>query len=298
MNNLKAFFYIYKKSATSALYYKEVLDSKSKLTFKYFLMLSLALTLIWGTKAPVVLLPEVVKSVNEFTKAVKNSFEPDLVINFQDNKWAINKPEPYLIPLTLIGEKERTDLQLPKNFIVLSHTGTIDDMDRFDTLILVNSKNIISKGEGQIKVTPIENLPNAQITKTDFDGFITQAANTFNNFRATLVFLAYVGIFLYFFVIKGSNLFMTAFFVWLFSKFLSFKPNYKQSIKISAHTATIPLTLLVVTKLLGSKFDPNIFMWSEMLNFVIAMGVVYKLSKNQSTQSVGQVDDKAASIEA
>jgi hypothetical protein len=233
-------------------------------------------------------IPAAQKAIVEFANSAKEMFPQDLVITIQDNKWALNKPEPFIVALP--ESNKPTEKNGPKNLIILSQNGTIDDLNRLDTIILVNAKNVLVRESAGFRAYPLENLPNGTIDRNDFDGFIAQALQFAKMLPYALVAFIFVGSLLYFALFQGSNVLTFALLIWLVSAIIKTKRTYTESARITAHTATLPMLIMLVSKVFG--FQIPIPMWFELTNIIFAIIVLVKLNKN------GEIEKEAASIEA
>lgn len=267
-----------------------MLKTRTSLTVKYFLMLSLLLSIVLSIKISLVQIPQAQKAVTDISSSARDMFLQDLVITIKDNKWEINKPEPFIVPFPINDSASDKDSTDPKNILILYQGGTIEDLDKLDTLILVNAKNVLVRESKGFRVYPLENLPNGTITRSDFDGFMNQMLNFTKNLPYLLVVFIFIGTLFYFAVFQGSNVLFFALGVWLISTILKKKIDYTASARITAHAATLPMAIMIVTKLIGYQIP--VPFWFEITTVVFAIIVLVKLSNN------GEIDTEAASIEA
>ena len=267
-----------------------MLKTRASLTVKYFLTLSLLLSIVLSIKISLVQIPQVQKAVVDLSNSARDMFLQDLVITIKDNKWMINKPEPFIVSFPIndsAPDKDNTD---PKNLLVLYQDGTIENLDDLDTLILVNAKNVLVRESKGFRAYPLENLPNGTITRSDFDGFMNQMLNFAKNLPYLLVAFIFIGTLFYFAVFQGSNVLFFALGVWLISTILKKKIDYTASARITAHATTLPMVIMVITKLVGYQIP--ISFWFEITTIVFAVAVLVKLGNG------GKIDSEAASIEA
>jgi len=176
MNKLKTFFYSLKNSISSPKYYADVVKTKTKFSVKYYLMLSLLLSVISTVAISTVVIPTIKIFLTDFSEDLKNSYPEDLVMTFKESGWDVNKEEPVLIPMP---EKitsqfpDDDDIKIPSNLIVMYKEGTINDLDELDTFFLMNKENIIYKEQdGKIVAQPLDQLPDAEITKSDVNSLV------------------------------------------------------------------------------------------------------------------------------
>lgn len=212
------------------------------------------------------------KIVAEVSNSARDMFPQDLVVTIVDNKWSLNKPEPFIVPAPVLDN----DVDAPKNFVVLYQNGTIEDITKFDTLVLVNAKNLLVRESSGFRAYPLDNLPNGTITRADFDGFINQLLGLAKNLPYLIVIFIFAGTLLYFAVLQGSNVLTFALLVWLTSAILKKNIGYTASARITAHAATLPMIIMVIAKLLD--YQMPVPFWFELLNLIFALAVLAKLA--------------------
>jgi hypothetical protein len=280
MNKLKTFFYIFKNSITSPEYYKELLETKFAYTIKYYVMLSLFLSLIVTSFLSIKMIPGSKEGLRLGTEEIKKTYPDDLTISVKDGSWTINKPEPYVIPLPEFSKtKENTGID---NILVFYKQGTIDDFNNFKTFALVNETNILAKdSNSSIKVTPIKELPNFDLNKTKVNEF----------FDKLYSYLKYVPFFLPLFIFIWQMLFnflgVRIFYilwiglvVYLFSLIRKNKVSYKSACRVAIHTMTIPLILEVVLSFVD--FTIPLSSWFFIINIILSIVVLERLSKEKT----------------
>jgi len=238
--------------------------------------MGLLFSLVLTVKLSFTILPVLKQGIKEINQTAKTIFPNDLAIAIKDGQWSINQPEPFVTAFPNL-EGNQQDYAAPKNFVVLFREGTIDDLTKYDTIALINSKNILVRESGGFKAYPLENLPNGEIRKQDFDNFIDK---TF----ALMLQLANLGILAIFLwavlsmvVFRGIYVPFFAGLTWLVGRIANFKLNYDQASKLSIHTITLPLTVYAITKFFGYTI-PFVF-WFSLLHLLFIVVVIVYLAK-------------------
>ncbi len=284
MQKLKALYYSISKSLTSIPYYKDLENVRPSFSYKYYLGLSLLLAFILSLGFVFLKANKVVAEVKSTATLVKKMYEDDLVITMKNGEWSLNKPEPYAVNLNINQPGEDPLTSGKKHFIILAHEGTLDKFDEYDTHVLINAKNLISKDRNGFSVTPIEklNIPNGQITKTDFNYFVDGLLGYTKWIKPLGFLLSLIGWFLFFVLIKGSNLFVVALPLWLFGQIISYnlKFKYSDALKITLHAATLPMLIFTATKLFNyEQLDKGLLIWVEVATMLLGIFIIGFLNK-------------------
>jgi hypothetical protein len=180
MQKLKSFIFIFKNSLLSFDYYKDVIQTPVSFSVKYYIILALIVSLVTTGAISARLLPKLQPELNNLVSQVQNYYPDELVLTMTDGKLSINKDEPYVIPLPKALAENQTDGQqdentekLPENLVVLDSQGTIDNLETYNTLILINSANVLYRDQnGKIEVYPLKDMPNGQFNKQNFNELV------------------------------------------------------------------------------------------------------------------------------
>jgi hypothetical protein len=277
---LRAFGYVYFKSLTSFSYYRDILKTNFKFSVKYFLFVALATTLIFTIKTAVTVVPGISAKMNGFMASTKNFYPDDLVFTIKNGEWSVNRPEPFIVALPQTDEVEQAT-ETPKNIIVFYNTGTIEDLKTLDTMVLVNKVNVLYRdGEG-IGGYPIKSLPDSRFDRTEFD----EISTFFNLILRSLPVLFVLGTFV---VVLLGNVVGRAFYfvwigllVWLASMISGQKLDYKNSVKIAVHSATLSITVEMLLELFNQTLP--IMFWFSLTNLFFAVLVLVNMKKANNT---------------
>lgn len=282
---LKAFGYVYYKSLTSFSYYRDILKTNFKFSVKYFLFVAVAVTLITTIKAAITLVPDMTQKMGGFVTSIKNFYPDDLVFTIKNGEWSVNRPEPFIVALPQTEEVKQATTT-PKNIIVFYNTGTIEDLQTLDTMVLVNKVNVLYRdGEG-IGGYPIKSLPDSRLDKAE----VTRLIGPFNSALRALPILFIFGIafFMLFGNIVGRAIYFAwiGFLVWLGTQITGLKFDYKNSVKIAVHSATLSITI----ELLLGLFDQTlpIMFWFSLTNLFFAVLVLVNMKKANGAAGVAE----------
>ena len=135
MKKIKTFLYVLKNSISSPKYYNDIVKTKINFSIKYFLALSLLVSVISVIGYSITYLPNYISEINTAYKSIEEGFPEDLIIEFKDGTWSSNKEGPVIIKQVDLGEGSK----LPENLFVFDRDGTIEKIDEYNTMFLVNS---------------------------------------------------------------------------------------------------------------------------------------------------------------
>ena len=281
MNKLKTFFYIFKKSIASPDYYKELLETKFSYSVKYFLVLSIFASLITSAFVSVKTIPSLKSGINNFAKQVKESFPDDLVISFKSGQWTINRPEPFMVAMPK-GADIKIDDKTVDNAVVFLKTGTIDDLEKFNTYSLFNETNFLYRDDTNgITVKPLKDFPDAEINKPNVNNLVDKAYTYLAYLPYFLPVLIFASILLFnYWGGKIIYILWVGLLVYLFTLIRKDKIGYKNSCRIAIHTMTIPLLVDLVLTCVGVVLP--IQGWFLVANLILAGFIVIKMQKSGS----------------
>lgn len=263
MQKLKSFFYSYINSLYSTNYYRQLQTTAVSQSYKFFFGLIIVSAIFTSVFLSIKGAKIVQKYISEITANLIEKFPDDLVITVKDNVWSMNRSEPVLLatPDTLKQSdpkdpEQDTQVKFPKNLFALYPAGTIEDLDKLETFILVNEKNIIVKESSQsIKTTPITNLPNGTFNKTDFIKNVTRLTSlvwipaVFIGIISNLIFLSFGLIY----AIFSTAVSVVA--TLLASKIVGKSVSKDTAIKTGIHSLSIPVTINTILMMTDLSID-------------------------------------------
>lgn len=279
MSKIKAFFYIFSKSLTSPEYYKDVVSSEKKLSIKYFFSLALLASLITSVHTLVPLIPKVKENLINVVQEAVNIYEDDLIITAEDGEISVNKPEPYIVPFPW---EENFTPDTPKNLIVFDKNGTVDDfLNKYDSLAMINSSNLILRNQSGIRVESLEQVPDGSLTKDDILRFASKVENVLVYVPYLLSFFVFFGVFAYYAFLRFVYVFIVAAFLFVFGKIKKLDYRYQDYLKISIHTFTLPLVIEIAFRFVDPAFLARVPMWFFMVNVLFGVFIVLALVRNR-----------------
>jgi hypothetical protein len=293
VKRVKAFIYILTKSLTSVDYYKDVVNTSLSFSLKYLAVLSAILILISATVGSVRASPELQKEVSGILNQVRQTYPADLVIKVQDSNWTVNRPQPFVVAMpanikalvaqeyTYESTQTPSPAHVPNNLVVLDKAGTIDDLKKLDTLVLINDKNILTTDQdGNVQTSPLQNIQNFELNKTTFNNTITNIENL-NKLLPIFAggFLA-LSMAFYYAIRAIVYLGFLGIVIWVLSKLAGLKLNYVKAYKIGLHTMTAPLILETLFTILNVITLPSL--WYFAVNFILVLVVLITLRKERN----------------
>jgi len=278
MRKIKAFIYVFKKSCTSPIYYRDLIRTNVGFSIKYLLFLIFFISLIFSIRLGFTI-PNLKNTLDNVLLNVSKSVPDDFVLKIKDGKWELNKPDPFYIPIPeeMKRYESKEDINTGiENSVVFYRNGVIEDLENMKTLVLVNDVNVIYRDTEGIRAYPVENMPDSEINKEGISKYIDNAKIYVTVFLIAIVPVALIisfiliSIYCLFYFPAVSLLFL------FIATIVKNKISYKESFQITAHTSTIPLILYVLYVLSGI----NIGYFMLLVLFLNLLISVYVLKKS------------------
>ncbi|OGK15559.1 hypothetical protein A2774_06070 [Candidatus Roizmanbacteria bacterium RIFCSPHIGHO2_01_FULL_39_12c] len=264
MNYLKVFWYVFRKSFSSAEYYHDVIKAPFSFSLKYFLFYALLMAAISTLFLSVRLFFPLSDFLQRFPTIITKVYPEDLEIRIRNGVVTTNAPEPYIISIDEFEEEleELEDVRgitsdEIKNILVIDTNAGIDDLESYQTFVLL-TRNHISyyRDDGRIETVLLSDIKNFTLNERVIRG-------QYNKF---LPFLRFLSLFLIPFLFTGSFLFFSvgqmfylavaALLLFLGSKLISYPISYLKAYQIDLHLATIiaPFFLLMSAMKIQAEF--------------------------------------------
>jgi hypothetical protein len=289
IQRMKAFPYIFFHSLADIPYYNRILKTPLSFSFKYFFVLATLVSLITSLTITIKISPEIKKSLNQSLTIIKTTYPQDLVITSKNNQWSVNKPEPVAIPMPF-GQTPKIP-NFPSNIIVFLKNGTVDDVQKLNTLVLVNEKNILvqsgntdenGKYTSKLETYPIQNIPDGTF---DYNSLIKAIENIQKlGGLIEFVIIGLLSVFIWFYncIFRLIYLLIVGTFIWLVSLAVGTKYKFGESYRIAIHTLTLPslIDLMLATTDINFPFP----FWFLSLNLIYACVVVIVLAKSKKAE--------------
>ena len=282
MQRLKTFLTTFYKSLASPKYYADILQAKFSFSLKYFLMLALLSSIVSVGLLSVEILPKAKTAVDAFNRQILRAYPSDLVITAKDGQLTSNKTDPIVVPVPLEtpNDFKNTKSQI-KNVLVFDPNGTVDDLKKYETAILINKSNVIVQGENdQIRIQPLKNIPDGSFTYSDFviaAGKLERLLAYVPYFLGTLMLTA---LFVTFIVSGLVISFFLSLIFWIFAKITHLNLSLAKTYQISLHIFTLYAVLDIVDQISSRGFPYGI-------NFIAALiyglFIISKIQKTPTT---------------
>ena len=281
MSKLKAFFYSFYKSVSSLNYYKDVVLAPLSFSVKYFFMLTILLSVGISTVATISTLPKIQKGLNSFINTAANYYPDDLIITSKGGQISINKSEPFIVPFPKrsLELTSQTKKEL-ENLIVFDSNGTLDDMEKYKTLMLVNKSNLLIQSQDKIEARSFKDYPDGKLTKQEVVKAI-DSIKPFISLVPVIMFLAILfGTLLYYAGVKFVLVLPVALGLMLAGNIKKLQMPFSKYLQIALHTFTLPLIVEIVSMVV--KFPIQLPLWFFILNLLFGILVVSKLKPNSN----------------
>ncbi len=164
-----------------------------------------------------------------------------------------------------------------ENLIVFYKEGTIEDLEVFKSIALLNEKNIIIRNNDGIDAFPIEKIPDFVFNKDTFNKFVDTLTKVAKVFPYLIVIASFV---FSFFMISVSRIIYSGFaglVLFVVAKVMDTKIKYDQAVRIIVHGMTVPFIINVLLVVFGVL--NTIPGWFFILNFIMAILAILEIKK-------------------
>ena len=249
-------------------------------------MLTILLSIGISSVTTILTFPKIQKELNTFINTASSYYPNDLIITSKGGQVSINKPEPFIVPFPK-GSLELTSQTKKEleNLIVFDSNGTLDDMEKYKTLILLNKSNLLIQSQDKIEARSFKDYPAGQLTKKNVIKTIN-SVKPFLSFIPIIMFLAILfGTLLYYAGVKFVLVLPVALGLMLVGNIKKLQMPFSKYLQIALHTFTLPLIVEIVSMVV--KFPIHVPLWFFVLNLLFGVLVVSKLPEKQTpaTQS-------------
>lgn len=245
-------------------------------------MLTVLVSIGISSVTTIITFPKIQKGANAFINTASGYYPDDLVITSKGGQISINKPEPYIVPFPKGSLKPAPQTQKePVNLIVFDSNGTLDDLEKYKTLILVNKSNLIIKSQDKIEVRSFKDYPDGKLTKQEIVKTI-DAIKPFISFIPAFMFIAILfGTLLYYSGIKFVLLLPVAFGLMLAGNIKKLQMPFSKYLQITLHTFTLPLIIELISTV--AKFPIQLPLWFFIVNLLFGIIVISRLPEKQAS---------------
>ena len=278
MKKLKTFVYVLKNSISSPKYYNDIVKSKINFSIKYFLALSFLVSVISVIGYSIIYLPKYISEIKISYQSIEGGFPEDLVIEFKDGSWSSNKEEPVIIKKIDLGK----DNKLPQNLFVFDKEGTIEKIDEYNTMFLINSENILCKTDTEgVVAQPLKNIPNGKLDKN----LLNEKMQTVKKVIGFLPYLLPLALLIptFLFEYVGGSIFIiliSAVGVYIASISTRKKIDFKSAFQICIHASTIPMIVRAFSTVSPVVYG---FILNWLLFIILAVSLFFRFRMEEDT---------------
>lgn len=278
MKKLKTFVYVLKNSISSPKYYNDIVKTKINFSIKYFLALSFLVSVISVIGYSIIYLPKYISEIKISYQSIEEGFPEDFFIEFKDGSWSSNKEEPVIIKKIDLGK----DNKLPQNLFVFDKEGTIEKIDEYNTMFLINSENILYKTDTEgVIAQPLKNIPNGKLDKN----LLNEKMQTVKKVIGFLPYLLPLALLIptFLFEYVGGSIFIiliSAVGVYIASISTRKKIDFKSSFQICIHASTIPMILRAFSTVSPVVYG---FILNWLLFIILAVSLFFRFRMEEDT---------------
>lgn len=278
MNKLKTFLYVLKNSIASPKYYNDIVKTKINFSIKYFLALSFLVSVISVIGYSIIYLPKYISEINTAYQSIEEGFPEDFIIEFKDGSWSSNKEGPVIIR-QINSDK---DSKLPENLFVFDKEGTIEKINEYHTMFLINSENILYKTDTEgVVAQPLKNIPDGKLDRNLLNEKMQTVKKVVGFLPYLLPLVLLIPTFLFEYV--GGSIFiilMSAIGVYIASISTKKKIDFKSAFQICIHSSTIPMIIRALSTVSPIVYG---FILNWLLFIILAFSLFYRFRMEEDT---------------
>lgn len=277
MKKIQLFFQVLAKSIADPPAYKEFLQQSFWFSFKYFLVLCFFLGLIFSINIFVSVIPSLQQFANTIRTEATRIYPAGLEIQVQDGTLSTNQEEPIIFPM------DRENREEFENMLIIDTAASVDDIDTYDTAVLVTDTNIAARGSNRTEVYPLADVEEFQLDKQTFDETISKFLPMLNILvpiiATAMFFFGLVGIFL----MNIIRILLFSLITWVISAIMKLSYPYGKIFQFTIHAATAVILLQTFLGYMGIGI-PFPFFYT-ILYTIFAILVLTKLKEDSPTET-------------
>ncbi|OGK23897.1 hypothetical protein A3A46_01020 [Candidatus Roizmanbacteria bacterium RIFCSPLOWO2_01_FULL_37_13] len=288
MNYLKVFFYVWKKSFSSAEYYKEVIKAPFSFSLKYFLFFCFLLSIVTTVYLSAKIFSPLNNFLIRFPQVLVKVYPEQLEIKIQKGVVTTNVPEPYFIPIDRFEKTfEEFDKEVKgiksdeiENVLVIDTNARVEDLKRYQTYALLTRNYLVYyKDKARIEIVPLDEIKNFTLNQGLVKGVINRFLPLLRVIAIFLIPFIFVGSFLFFSIFQLIYLLFSALVLFLGGKLISYPVNYLKSYQIDLHLATIITPFFLVLRALNFEVQ---FPFLRLILFSLIGLYIFNSLKNSA----------------
>ncbi|HSX38999.1 MAG TPA: DUF1189 family protein [Candidatus Saccharimonadales bacterium] len=271
------------KSLTSPSYYSDVIKAPFSFSVKYFVALAILSSIILTLITTFQVAPKMRNDINNFLKQVVAQYPANLVLTMKSAKLSINQTTPYIVPFPKDLQQDKQTKQF-KNLLVIAPNGTVGDLDKYKTMILVNSSNVLVKNqEEKLETYSLKQFPDGSFSKATLLQYLQKLQPMITLVVVVVSVAIFLFILLYNLVFRSIYLVIPAFIFWGVAKARSFELTFKQAVQIAAHAITLPILAECVFEAIN--FQIPLPLWYFFVHVIFGVVIIVVLSQNSKVHT-------------
>lgn len=274
-----------KNSVYDPNYYTELLAKPFSYSLKYFLLLSLTLSIITVAILSFSTIPKLSTSLNTLGQKILLYYPTELEITVKNGKASANVSQPYFIktPSEWQTDVKTKNSDIENILVIDTQTPfSIESFKRYKTACLLNQTSLTCYDNKNIKITQLSPTFNMVLNKNVVSSFV-EKCQPYLRFAFPFFLVIF---FIAFFFLNTGHLFYLLFgalIIWLVAKIRKIKMNYKLSYRLGMHLMTAPILFsLLLEQVLGIPLHiPFLFT-------AILIGITIANLKPQTPQTISE----------
>lgn len=291
MIRVNTFWHVLKKTCTSSSYYREILNSPIKFSFKFFFFFFFLYAIIFTafiTIRSLIPISKLIVRLPEFAQAL---YPQELEITIQNGVASTNVQEPYFISTEKMG---RILLQWNQqvlgaraeerhNILVIDTDGSLDDFQLYDTYILLTktSLSVVKGGNETFQTIPLARIKNLVINRQAITTMFHRFTPYLNRALPFLIGMVLLFSFIFFPLNKLFALILYALIIRIVSRIFSLALTYKQSYQVGLHFIVIST---ILTALIDLLLPASIPFFEVFIIIGLTIVVAHKLKSPSEAQ--------------
>ena len=290
LSKFQTFGYVFAKSLTSLRWYHDLFTADLSFSVKYLVCLVAVASFVIAFGTNVTDIPTLRTQSAQIANLAQASYPADLVITIQKGVWDINRPQPFVVSmpaqLAFIFESSAPI----QNLIVFDKAGVVTDLAKYNTVFLVNEKNLLTQKGSNVQTTPLSEVSDLNVDKNSFGKAMQLLAYVWIPLIALEIALAWFGISIAFVVGQIANVLLASVAAFLLLAFLRRKLRFADVVKVAIHAATLPIVLETMLGLVPVET------YSGLVTLILHLGltgyIVYKLASLAQLPEIAQPEIK------
>jgi hypothetical protein len=299
MQSFRTFAYSFFRSATSPLYYHDIIHTRFSFSLKFFLFFSL----LFATTATVYFWIFLIRPLKPAILSIPSNFAtiypPELEIVIQDGQVSTNVSEPYFIPVSQLNnaiENIRNQVlgaSTAQNdyLLVIDTKADIEDFYLYQTYALLTQNYLVyvsneDSPTSQLRVINLQEVSDVTVNQQT----VTDIVNQLNPYMPYVLPLGILVVFINFSLLlslgRGVQIAFSSVLLFLFAKLIKFPLTYSQSYQIGLHLI-VPITLISsLLDVLNLNFIPG---FVSKLLIIASLFILVYLKRHTTTNNPAQI---------